>query len=125
MLPTQAVKRRENRMKTSNWTRLIIFVLAGCTVAAFAAPAWGKSGDVTLRRDGSKAVPFVADPGKGSGASVSVPALRRDGSKAVPFVADLGPEAAATEGGFDWGDAGIGAGAALVLTTMGLGGAHA
>ena len=37
--------------------------------------------------------------------------LRRDGSKAVPFVADLGPKAPATAGGFDWGDAAIGAGA--------------
>jgi hypothetical protein len=43
--------------------------------------------------------------------------LIRDGSQAVPFVANVGPEAAASAGdsgdGFDWGDAALGAGAAM------------
>jgi hypothetical protein len=38
--------------------------------------------------------------------------LRRDGSKAVPVV--VPPEPAAHPDGFDWGDAGVGAGAAAV-----------
>ncbi len=49
-------------------------------------------------------------------------ALRRDGSKAVPFVADLGSNAPATTGGFDWGDAAIGAGAVSGAIALGLGG---
>ena len=66
------------------WTRLIITGLAACTVAALAAPASGQ----TLRRDGSKAVPFVANVSKPAGPTAGGPVLRRDGSKAVPFVAD-------------------------------------
>ena len=52
----------------------------------------------------------------------SEPALRRNGSEAVPFVADVQPSAPATASGFDWGDAGIGAGAAFALTMIGIGG---
>jgi hypothetical protein len=73
------------------WTRLTITVLAVCAVGALAAPAWGGSDDITLRRDGSKAVPFVAEV---SGQSD----------------ADLTPETAVANDGFDWGDAAIGAG---------------
>jgi hypothetical protein len=40
--------------------------------------------------------------------------LHRDGSKAVPFVADVSGRDAAPGGGFDWGDALIGAGAAAL-----------
>ena len=45
--------------------------------------------------------------------------LHRDGSKAVPFVADVGARDATTGGGFDWGDALIGAGAALGIAALG------
>jgi hypothetical protein len=47
--------------------------------------------------------------------------LHRDGSKAEPFVADVStPSVAATPGdGFDWGDAVIGAGAALGIIALG------
>jgi hypothetical protein len=47
--------------------------------------------------------------------------LHRDGSKAEPFVADVStPSVAATPGnGFDWGDALIGAGAALGIVALG------
>ena len=45
--------------------------------------------------------------------------LHRDGSKAVPTVADLGPEPTTTAGdGFDWGDAAIGAGAVLLVACL-------
>jgi len=103
-------------MRTSIWTLLTITALAVCATAALAASATAKSNDLTLRRDGSKAVPFVTD------VSSSGRVLHRDGSKAVPFVADLGTKAPSTVDGFDWGDAGIGAGAAFALTIVGLGG---
>jgi hypothetical protein len=45
--------------------------------------------------------------------------LHRDGSQAEPFVANLGPEPTAAPGdGFDWGDAGIGAGAVLLVACL-------
>jgi len=45
--------------------------------------------------------------------------LHRDGSKAVPVVADLGPEPTTAAGdGFDWGDAAIGAGAVLLVACL-------
>jgi hypothetical protein len=106
-------------MRTSIWTRLLISALAGCTVAALAAPAFGDGGGVTLHRDGSKAVPFVAEVGDGGGASAGVPVLRRDGSKAVPFVAGSEPNTATAPSGFDWGDAGIGAAFALAMVGLG------
>jgi hypothetical protein len=107
-------------MTTSIWTRLTVLCLTACVVAAVAAPATGQ----TLRRDGSKAVPFVADVGAQPGAGQTV--LRRDGSKAVPFVADLGPEAAAQAAGrFHWGDAAIGAGLGAGVALLAMAGARA
>lgn len=55
-------------------------------------------------------------------ATSNSPVLRRDGSKAVPFVADLGPKAPGTPDGFDWGDGAIGAGAIIGVIALGLGG---
>ena len=83
--------------------------LAAWTVAALAAPASGYE----LRRDGSKAVPFVANASKRAGPVASGPVLRRDGSKAVPFVAELERNTAAAADGFDWGDAALGASMAI------------
>jgi hypothetical protein len=115
--------------KASTWTRLATMALAVGMMAALAAPAWGQSDDVTLRRDGSKAVPFVTDHGPYM-ANRSGIALRRDGSKAVPLVAEVTGqgageppvhETAIGTDGFDWGDAaiGVGLGAAAALLTMG------
>jgi hypothetical protein len=98
------------------WTRLMIIGLAACTVAAVAAPASGQA----LRRDGSKAVPFVAEVDKPAGPTAGDPALRRDGSKAAPFVVGLEPNIAAPAAdGFDWGDAAVGAAAAIGLVALG------
>ena len=98
------------------WTRLIITGLAACTVAALAASAPAQD----LRRDGSKAVPFVAEVGKPAGPTAGGLLLRRDGSKAVPWVANLEPDVAVPAGdGFDWGDAAVGAGAAIALVALG------
>jgi hypothetical protein len=108
-------------MSTSIWTRLAITALAVCTVVALAAPASAQ----TLRRDGSKAVPFVADVSKESADSSSGPVLRRDGSEAVPLVADLEPEVAAPADGFDWGDAGLGAGVGALAVALAAAGAVA
>jgi hypothetical protein len=114
------------RNRASTWTRLATIALAVGTMAALAAPAWGQGDDLTLRRDGSKAVPLVADVSVKSNANApNVPALRRDGSEAEPFVAQVGPQTAPTpsreSGGFHWDDAAIGAGlgAAVALLTMG------
>jgi len=52
--------------------------------------------------------------------------LHRDGSKAVPFVADVTPTEAQSADGFDWGDAAIGLGAGLLVSALGIAaiGAH-
>jgi hypothetical protein len=99
-------------MNNSIWRRLIIAGLAACTVAALAAPASGQ----TLHRDGSKAVPFVANVSKQADASSGGLVLRRDGSKAVPVV--LPDTAATAPDGFNWGDAAIGAAAAVGLMLL-------
>lgn len=80
-------------MNTSIWKRLAISALAVCVVAAAAAPASA----MTLRRDGSKAVPFVAE--------------RTDADS---------PSTGAASDGFDWSDAAIGAalGAGAALLTV-------
>lgn len=76
-------------MRTSIWARVAGIGLVACAVAALAASAPGQD-------------------------------LRRDGSKAVPFVADLEPDIAAAAGeGFHWGDAAVGAGAAIALVAFG------
>jgi len=101
--------------------------MALVTPAAFARPAGAGSaeglaslstGELTLHRDGSKAVPFRAYPAASGSSHQAV--LRRDGSKAVPFVADLAPTGApAAADGFDWGDAAVGLGAGLLVAVLG------
>ena len=51
--------------------------------------------------------------------------LRRDGSQATPVVANLNPEPTTSSDGFDWGDAAIGAGAALLVTSLAMAGSSA
>lgn len=102
-------------MRTSLWTRLIITGVAACTIAALAAPASGQ----TLHRDGSKAVAFVGDVSEQPSTPASGTVLHRDGSKAVPFVADLGGAPVSTSAGrFHWGDAAVGAAAAIGLMLL-------
>jgi hypothetical protein len=122
------------RNRASTWTRLATIALAVGTMAALAAPAWGQGDEPTLRRDGSKAVPIVADvSGKSDAEASNASVLRRDGSKAEPFVAEVGqsvdssaaPTRSGVSSGFDWGDAAIGAGlgAVAALLTVGAVGA--
>jgi hypothetical protein len=75
------------------------------------------TGELTLHRDGSKAVPFRAYPAT-SGSSHQV-VLRRDGSKADPFVADVAATSVTAADGFDWGDAAVGLGAGLIVGVLG------
>ena len=82
------------------------------------APTAAASGDnIVLRRDGSKAVPFERNPNPTATARGDDIVLRRDGSKAVPFEPHRNPTetSAKATGGFDWGDAGLGAGALVVV----------
>jgi hypothetical protein len=126
MLDHKQSSEGRSSMRTSIWTRIAITALAGCVVAGLAAPAWGD--DVTLRRDGSKAVPTVADvSGKSDARASNAPVLRRDGSKADPFVAQVGPETASAvpADGFDWSDAAIGAGLGAAALALALAGAAA
>jgi hypothetical protein len=109
-------------MNTTIWRRLIAIGLATGTIALLAPPAVGQP----LRRDGSKAAPFVADVSTQAGSLSSHPVLRRDGSKAVPFIAPVEPDATAASGdGFDRGDAAIGAGLGAVAVLTVIGGARA
>ena len=80
---------------TTIWRRLIAIGLATGTIALLAAPAVGQT-------------------------------LRRDSSKAVPFVAPVEPDATAASGdGFDRADAAIGAGLGAVAVLTVIGGARA
>ena len=45
--------------------------------------------------------------------------LRRDGSRAVPFVPRSGPTTATASSGFHWGDAAFGAAAGIALMLLG------
>jgi hypothetical protein len=113
-------------VNTSIRTRLVAMAFAGCAAAAIAAPAFGNDGGgITLHRDGSEAVPFVAQVGNGTGSSASHLVLHRDGSKAVPFDPTPGTTATPSHAGFSWADAAIGAAFALVvvfaLLLLGLG----
>jgi hypothetical protein len=105
-------------MKSSIRTRFAATALAGVAAAGLAAPAIGHGDELTLRRDGSQAVPFVAHPGN-NGASQQVPVLHRDGSKAVPFDPVVEPTTAPAADGFDWGDAGVGAALGVTAVLVG------
>ena len=90
-------------------------------ICAALAPFASASGDVTLHRDPAAAVPFVAEVGGTDGQPVlprPTPG-HRDGTAAVPFVAQVGPDQGATDDGFDWGDAGLGALAGGLLVLLG------
>lgn len=63
------------------------------------------------------AAAVVAPPAVAEGNAHGGIVPRRDGSKAVPFVPVLDPAPKAD--GFDWGDAGIGAGVVALLLTAG------
>ena len=97
-----------------------IQILAAGTIATF---AMAMSASAIARPIDDPALPHGVEYSSTQGTTPSSePVLRRDGSKAVPFVANLDQSAPATASSFAWGDAGIGAGAAFALTMIGIGG---
>ena len=87
----------------------------GSKAMAFVAE---QEGDVLDSSDHHPDLPRVRPD---NGASSTHNALRRDGSKAVPFVASVGPNAPAS-GGSAWELAAIVGGPALGLAMLGIGG---
>jgi len=106
-------KRRNTRH--SNHGKLTARLVIGLTAASLAVPAMAAG---HTDAGGPASTNGVADIGAGAGGSGIV--LHRDGSKAVPFNADTSPATAAPSsgGGFDWGDAMIGAGATAALVAL-------
>ena len=95
------------KSNTQRFVRGLVLTIAICALAVsvvWAAPSVNG--------------PTSATPQTARGSDASGVVLRRDGSQAVPFVADVGPEATATSEGFDWGDAGTGATAMLALVAI-------
>jgi len=109
-MATQGI--RTNRVKRH---KLITALAVGLSAAAMAIPA-GAAG----RTDpgGVTAATVPAAPTAASSGDTTT--LRRDGSKAVSFVADVTPTVATVDSGngFDWGDAMIGAGGAVALIAV-------
>ena len=112
-----------NRMNRVKRHKLVTTLAVGLSAASMAVPtiaaartgpagaiAGGalSTGAATVTQD---AAPAQAAPGI---------TLHRDGSKAAPFVADVSATAPAADSGngFDWGDAMIGAGGAIVLIAV-------
>jgi hypothetical protein len=93
--------------------KLAAAVAAAALVAPAAAAGYAAPGD-----SGASTAPGQGGAPDRGGALV----LHRDGSKAVPFVADVGVRDAASGDGFDWGDAMIGGGAVLGIAALGAAG---
>ena len=70
-------------MRRKHWPPSIAVAIVLCASLALAAPA---PADTTLRRDGTEAEKFVADPVPASGI-----VLRRDGSRAQPYAPGTAP----------------------------------
>ena len=102
----------------NNRPNRVIGAFIGAVVAiSVALPATAGASPVTGPAQFSSPSATHAQP-----VSSDTPVLRRDGSKAVPFVSDLGRKAPGTPDAFDWGDAAIGAGAIIGVIALGIGG---
>jgi hypothetical protein len=98
-------------MRISTLTRIIVSTSVAATLA-LAAPAVGDPGQTQRASQ-------VTGQAQHHGKVV----LRRDGSKAAPFVPNTGASVGSTEpNGFDWADAAVGAGSAfgVVLIASGV-----
>jgi hypothetical protein len=95
--------------------RAIGALAVGVTATALAVP--GAAAGYSSTGDDLAGPPSASTPPTPLENTVVV---RRDGSAAVPFVADVGSEAptGAAGSGFDWGDAAIGAGGALGIIAL-------
>jgi hypothetical protein len=94
------------------------------SIAGGSSESSDSSSDLALRRDGSKAVPFVAQVRTQSGAGSPGVEPGQSSLNAItgppasePTVVAGSP--ADTADGFDWGDAALGAGAAMALASLG------
>ncbi len=105
-----ALYSRRWRLKLGLAAALATMALVAPTALARPAGAGAGAGLAELS-DGPGAVSTASATSRGTGEVT----LHRDGSKAVPFVADVTPTGAAASDGFDWGDSAIGAGAALAI----------
>jgi hypothetical protein len=98
-MATQGIRTNRGRRH-----KLITGLVVGLSAATMALPA------VAAGRTDAGATP----------AETSGTTLHRDGSKAVPFVANVSPTPPVVHSGtgFDWGDAMIGAGGAVALVAL-------
>jgi hypothetical protein len=101
------------RMHNNRPNRVIGVLIGAVAAISIAVPATAGAAPATEPAQVGAAAAEHAQP-----ASSNI-VLRRDGSQAVPFVASAG---STTDGGFNWGDAAIGAGAITGVVALGLGG---
>jgi hypothetical protein len=103
------------RVPTRLKRRAIGALAVGLTATALAIP--GAAAGFSSTGDDLAGPPSASTPQTPLDDTV---ALRRDGSQAVPFVAEVSatPPAAASGSDFDWGDAAIGAGTALGIVAL-------
>jgi hypothetical protein len=110
-------------MKTPSRTKSIAAGLA-VGALALAAPAAGSVAEPPSSSSGDTPVQLAQAQGSDQATDT---VIRRDGGQAGPVVAELSPPAIVPSGGdaFDWGDAAIGAGAALFATALLMAGSSA
>ena len=101
------------RMHDNRRNRLLGAVIGAVAAISIAVPATAGAAPAT------ESAPVGAVAAGHAQPASSNTVLRRDGSQAVPFVAGAGSTAG---GGFNWGDAAIGAGAITGVVMLGLGG---
>jgi hypothetical protein len=111
-----ALRSRRWRLKLGLAAALATMVLVAPTALARPAGAGAGAGLDQLSHEPSGVSTGLANPPATGGV-----VLHRDGSKAVPFVADLAPTGTQAADGFDWGDAAVGLGAGLIVAVLGLG----
>ena len=112
----------------SNRTRLLVATLAAAALAAPAAQAtdyhqpFGPSGG---HSSGGPAYGIPTAQAPGDRIHKDMITLRRDGSQAMPFALEPNPAQATSADGFDWQDAGIGAGTGIAAVLLAAAGARA
>jgi hypothetical protein len=112
-------------LRRHGMAKLTGVIAAAALAVPAAAIGYAAPGDSTTftgpgSNPGTQAAATVADPGPNPDTQALV--LHRDGSKAVPFVANVSVAPATSGDGFDWGDAMIGAGAVLGIAALGAAG---
>jgi hypothetical protein len=105
-------------VKTPSRTKSIVAAIA-VGALALAAPAVGSAAEPPSSSSGDGRTQLAQARSDGQATDTST-SLRRDGGQATQFVAELSAPANIPGDGdaFDWGDAAIGAGAALFAATL-------